>query len=88
MKTGTNLNIWLLMCCLSIGILDSANTTSGEEPVYFADANLKVHVEANLGISDPTPTDMLGLTSLTCRSKGIYACGIKQPRKVCLASGL
>lgn len=34
------------------------------EPVYFPDANLKSAVEAQLGISNPTPTDMLGLTFL------------------------
>ncbi len=40
-----------------------------EEPVYFADAKLKARVMAALGITDPTPTDMLGLTSLTCTHK-------------------
>jgi len=34
-----------------------------EDPVYFADANLKAAVEAQLGITNPTPTNMLGLTS-------------------------
>ena len=34
------------------------------EPVYFADANLKAAVEAKLGISNPTSTDMLSLTVL------------------------
>ncbi len=33
-----------------------------EEPVYFADARLKAAVEDALWLSDPTPTDMLGLT--------------------------
>jgi hypothetical protein len=42
-----------------------------EDPVYFADANLKAAVEAKLGISDPTPTDMLGLTSLNCDYEGV-----------------
>ena len=37
-----------------------------EDPVYFADATLKEAVESDLWISDPTPTDMLGLTSLSC----------------------
>jgi internalin A len=36
-----------------------------EEPVDFADANLKAAVETELGINDPTPTDMLELTNLT-----------------------
>ena len=34
------------------------------DPVYFPDANLKAAVESELGIIDPTPTDMLSLTSL------------------------
>ncbi len=33
-----------------------------EEPVYFADANLKAAVEETLWISDPKPSDMLTLT--------------------------
>jgi len=41
------------------------NSASAENPVYFANAKLKLKVEAALGIFDPTPTDMLGLTSLT-----------------------
>jgi hypothetical protein len=35
-----------------------------EDPVYFADAKLKAAVEHALWTSDPTPSDMLGLTSL------------------------
>jgi len=35
------------------------------EPVDFASPLLKSKVEAALGVLDPTPTDMLGLTSLT-----------------------
>jgi len=42
-----------------------------EDPVYFADANLKAAVEQALGISDPTPTDMLALTELTATYKAI-----------------
>jgi len=37
-----------------------------EDPVAFVDATLKAAVEEALWIPDPTPTDMLGLTSLTC----------------------
>jgi len=39
--------------------------------VYFADANLKARVETTLGITDPTPTDMLGLTTLDAWGAGI-----------------
>ena len=46
-----------------------------EEPVYFADAKLKARVEAELGISDPTPTDMLALTFLNAH--GAFAWWIR-----------
>ena len=39
-------------------------TAWAEEPVHFADPKLKAAVEDKLFISDPTPTDMLGLTEL------------------------
>lgn len=42
-----------------------------EEPVYFADANLKAVVEETLDIINPTPTDMLSLTSLEAYNKEI-----------------
>ena len=42
-----------------------------EDPVYFADANLKVAVESALGITNPTPTDMLLLTTLSASARGI-----------------
>jgi hypothetical protein len=42
-----------------------------EDPVYFADANLKVMVEDKLGKTNPTPTDMLDLTFLGCTRRDI-----------------
>jgi len=45
--------------------------TWAEEPVHFTDLNLKAAVEEALWISDPTATDMLGLTSLTANDVGI-----------------
>ena len=42
-----------------------------EEPVYFADANLKAAIEERLGVADPTQTDMLGLTDLVAEDRGI-----------------
>jgi hypothetical protein len=42
-----------------------------EDPVHFADENLKAAVEGELWISDPTATDMLGLTFLNASYKGI-----------------
>ncbi len=41
------------------------------DPVYFADPHLKAVVEETLWISDPTPEDMLGLTSLAAEARGI-----------------
>ena len=41
------------------------------DPVYFADPHLKAVVEETLWISDPTPEDMLGLTSLAAEDRGI-----------------
>lgn len=41
------------------------------EPVFFADPALKAEVEEQLGITDPTPTDMLGLFSLDCSGRNI-----------------
>jgi len=53
-----------LLLCLS-------QTASAEDPVRFRDANLKAAVEAALGKTSPTPTDMLGLTRLDASEEGI-----------------
>jgi hypothetical protein len=58
------------MAVLGIVFLCSP-VVQAEDPVYFVDANLKARVEARLGKTDPTPTDMLGLTSLTAQGRGI-----------------
>ncbi|MCP4257869.1 MAG: hypothetical protein GY774_10125 [Planctomycetes bacterium] len=42
-----------------------------ERPVYFADANLKAAVEETLGVTDPTPSDMLRLTFLYANDREI-----------------
>lgn len=47
------------------------NVTWAEEPVHFADPNLETAVENVLWLDDPTPTDMLGLTSLDIGDCGI-----------------
>ena len=39
-----------------------ASKSCPDAPVHFPDANLKAAVEEELWITDPTPTDMLGLT--------------------------
>jgi len=42
-----------------------------EEPVHFADANLKAAVEEELGVLDPTPIDMADLDSLWAEGKNV-----------------
>ncbi len=42
-----------------------------EDPVHFADVDLKSAVEAELWIVDPTPSDMLGLLCLNTNLRGI-----------------
>jgi hypothetical protein len=46
-------------------------STWAADPVHFADPHLKTVVEEALWISDPTPEDMLGLTSLLADRKEI-----------------
>jgi len=53
------------------GLLGLSQLVMAQAPVYFADANLKAAVESQLGISDPTPTDMRSLTSLDTNNSGI-----------------
>jgi hypothetical protein len=48
-----------------------ANVVSAEDPVYFADPNLKAAVEQALGVADPNATDMLGLISLDAGYRNI-----------------
>jgi hypothetical protein len=60
------------IACLGVvlGFLIGA-TAWAEDPVAFPDPNLKAAVVAALGIPNPTPTEMLGLTQLEASSKGI-----------------
>lgn len=46
-------------------------TVLAETPVHFNDANLKAVVEEKLGVTHPTPSDMLNLISLWATSLGI-----------------
>lgn len=52
--------------CLLIAFLCAASCVCAwsEEPVYIPDPVLKAVIEDTLWVSDPTPSDMLGLTSL------------------------
>ncbi|GAH16678.1 unnamed protein product, partial [marine sediment metagenome] len=48
------------------------------QPLYFADANLKAEVEWELGVSNPTESDMLGLTNLSASWSNIeYLTGLE-----------
>ncbi len=66
-----------IVCLIAVLIAITPGLALAEEPVYFADANLKAAVEQALSIydffvlTDPTPTDMLGLTLFACYKKGI-----------------
>jgi hypothetical protein len=55
----------IILSMLLVGVL------WGEEPVHFGDAGLKAAVENELWTTDPTATDMLGLTSLNANLMGI-----------------
>jgi len=58
---------------LTVGlfIVVSNQAVFAQDPIYFADDNLKAAVEDWLGVVDPTPTDMLDLTLLEAESLGI-----------------
>ena len=53
-------------------LIVSADVATAEDPVVFGDPALKSAVEKQLGITDPTPTDMLGLTSLNLDGDDCY----------------
>lgn len=56
------MKIALRSLLIALGVV--ASMAAAEEPVYFEDASLKAAIEDELWVFDPTPTDMLGLTSL------------------------
>ena len=60
-----------LACFIMVSVFAMPLVAGAEEPVFFPHAKLKAVVEASLGISSPTPTDMLGLTDLSANGKGI-----------------
>ena len=53
------------------GLVLFNTATASAQVVYFADANLKLAVEDELGISNPTAVDMLDLTLLDAHNRGI-----------------
>ena len=48
-----------------------ARDAVAENPVYIPDPHLKAAIEARLGKTNPTPTDMLALTSLSANGQAI-----------------
>ncbi len=52
-------------------LLFTARPAPAAEPVFFPDPNLKTVVEEALGITDPTPDDMLNLRKLYAGWQGI-----------------
>ncbi|MBN1362028.1 MAG: leucine-rich repeat domain-containing protein [Sedimentisphaerales bacterium] len=59
-----------LLIALALALL-LVRHAQAEDPVYFADANLKTAVETALWIWDPTPTDLLELTWLSASNQNI-----------------
>ncbi len=79
-------------------VVFGAPVAAQEPPVEFADPNLRAAVEEALGVSDPTPGDMLGLTELrrsflppSCRTRLKDSVSISvndlQPRGSCTNDG-
>jgi hypothetical protein len=61
-----------MIAVLAFASLFAANPAlRAEQPVHFDDANLKAAVEAALGKTNPTPTDMLSLVALNAHGRGI-----------------
>ena len=54
-----------------ISVAVMASFAAAQDPVYFADANLKTAVEDALWVYDPTPTDMLNLIDFQCINKKV-----------------
>jgi hypothetical protein len=63
----------MIMHRLSLGLtaLYLCTTVLTGQEVHFADENLKAAVEDALWVLDPTPSDMLGLTALSCVDRGV-----------------
>ena len=59
------------MLFLLVPVVVSLGSTSFAQPVNIPDPALKAAIEAELGVSDPTPIDMLALTYLRAHHDGI-----------------
>ncbi len=62
---------WTVVLSLLAMIAAQAGRAGEPESAVIPDTNLRVVVEAALGIQDPTPADLLQLTELSCEYAGI-----------------
>ena len=58
--------------CLLAAMIVTMSSLAKAEAIYFADPNLKVAVEANLDVTNPSPVDMLELISLDANGMELY----------------
>jgi Leucine-rich repeat (LRR) protein len=68
MRTAKTSGLLAALACLLVSLPQIA---VAENPVDFRDAKLKAAVEAQLGKTNPTPTQLLALRDLDARGKGI-----------------
>ncbi len=54
-----------------VSVAAMVSLAAAQDPVRFADVNLKAAIEDTLWISNPTPVDLLDLTELRAIGKGI-----------------
>ena len=75
-------NIFLSVA-ISLVITVSQALAGPADPVNFNDANLKAAIEAELGVTDPTESDMLGLENLIAENLGIeYLTGLEYAKNL------
>lgn len=67
-STMKNVFFILVVACMTAWVFAA-------DPVQFSDPNLKSIVEKTLGVTDPTPDDMLKLTRLYAGDQGISSIG-------------
>jgi internalin A len=71
MKQDKAIRWWIVVLGLVAMVAAQAGRAGEPESAVIPDTNLRVAVEAVLGIQNPTPTDLLQLTRLSCEYAGI-----------------
>ncbi|OHB66641.1 MAG: hypothetical protein A2Y77_15990 [Planctomycetes bacterium RBG_13_62_9] len=80
-----SMNTHRTIICLLVTLLAAVTAANAEDPVNIQDPALKAAVEAALGIPDPTPTHMLGLTWLDASNRGVSdLTGLEHARNLAL----